>query len=46
MNMLGDGLLIVKQKIGITNMPYTPYGGLADSKEEKTDKNENNYDLL
>ena len=29
-----------------SNLPYTPYGGLADSKEEKTDKNENNYDLL
>lgn len=29
-----------------SNLPYTPYGGLADSKEEKTDKNENDYDLL
>lgn len=29
-----------------SDRPYTPYGGLVDSKEEKTDKNENNYDLL
>lgn len=29
-----------------SNRPYTPYGGLADSEEEKTDKNENDYDLL
>ena len=29
-----------------SNYPYTPYGGLVDSEEEKTDKNENNYDLL
>ena len=29
-----------------SNLPYTPYGDLADSKEEKTYKNENNYDLL
>lgn len=29
-----------------SDRPYTPYGGLADSKEEKTDKNENDYDLL
>lgn len=29
-----------------SNLPYTPYGDLADSKEEKTDKNENDYDLL
>ena len=29
-----------------SNLPYTPYGVLVDSKEEKTDKNENDYDLL
>lgn len=29
-----------------SNLPYTPYGGLADSEEEKTDKNEKDYDLL
>lgn len=29
-----------------SNRPYTPYGGLADSEEEKTDKNEKDYDLL
>ena len=46
MSMLEDGLLIVKQKIGITNIPYTPYGGLVDSEEEKTNKNKNDYDLL
>lgn len=29
-----------------SNRPYAPYGGLADSEEEKTDKNEKDYDLL
>lgn len=29
-----------------SNRPYTPYGGVMDSTEEKINKNENNYDLL
>lgn len=29
-----------------SNLPYTPYGDLVNPKEEKTDKNENAYDLL
>lgn len=29
-----------------SNLPYTPYGELVDSIEEKINKNENDYDLL